>query len=84
MTTEAQCKVHEAVKGYLKEGEITVSWVLVAEIARPDGNHLIHRAGGGFDGTDSPMTWAAIGMLRSASAVAEAELVEDTEETDGE
>lgn len=82
MTDEAKRAIHEAVKQFVDEDEIVTSWTLVAEVARPDGNHLMHRSGGGFDGTDSPMQWAVIGMLHSSAAVAEHELIEDTTEED--
>lgn len=82
MSDEAKRAVHEAAKQFVDEGEIVTSWTMVAEVARPDGNHLIYRSGGGFDGTDSPMHWAVIGMLRSSAVVAEQELIDDTSEAD--
>jgi hypothetical protein len=53
---EAARGVHDALNGYLDEGEIVLSWVLVMDVA--GGEHqryLSHRSGGGHDGTDQPM-----------------------------
>lgn len=67
--------VHEALKGYLDEGEIVVSWIVVIDVAGPDGQrYLAHRAGGGHDGTDPPMAWAALGMVAAAVGIAERQL----------
>jgi hypothetical protein len=56
---EAARGVHDALNGYLDEGEIVLSWVLVMDVA--GGEHqryLSHRSGGGHDGTDQPMASA--------------------------
>jgi hypothetical protein len=79
VSEEAQRAVHEAVKDYLGDDEIPVRWVLTIEVARPDGNHLAHRAGGGFDGTENPMAWTALGMLQAATRTAEDQVADMTE-----
>jgi hypothetical protein len=82
LTAEAQQAVHEALKEFLDEDEIPVCWVLTIEIARPDGNHLLHRAGGGINGTDNPMAWTALGMLQSAAGLAAQQVVDNTRDPD--
>jgi hypothetical protein len=77
---EAQRAVHEATREYLAEDEIPVCWVLTVEVARSDGNHLIHRAGGGFDGTENPMAWTALGMLEAAVRTAADQVADSTED----
>lgn len=72
---EAQAKVHEAIGGLLDDGEFVMAWTLTIDVAGPDERrYLAHRAGGGADGTDSPMVWTALGMLRSSVQVAEDQL----------
>lgn len=44
--------------------------------------YLAHRAGGGTDGTDNPMVWTALGMLRASVGVAERQLEDWTAEPD--
>jgi hypothetical protein len=76
---DAQRKVHDAIGGLLREGEIAVGWTLTIDVAGPDdGRYLAHRAGGGIDGSSSPMVWTALGMLRAGAQVAEAQLAEGT------
>jgi hypothetical protein len=75
----AQQAVHEALAEYLDDGELALSWVLVIDVAGMDGErYLAHRAGGGADGTDSPISWAALGMLQAAARVAEQQVLEAT------
>lgn len=60
-----------------------MSWVVVMEIARPDGGrHLAHRGGGGLDGTDAPMCWTALGMLESGATIAREQVSESTEDAE--
>lgn len=70
-----QRAVHEALKEYLDEGEIPICWTLTIDIAGPEGTrYLAHRAGGGLDGTDTPMIWTAVGLLKAGLRVAENQL----------
>jgi len=72
---DAQRKVHEAIGGMLDDDEFVMAWTLTIDVAGPgDARYLAHRAGGGADGTDSPMMWAALGMLRASVGVAEDQL----------
>ena len=71
MTDEAAKAIHEAIGASLDEGEIAISWVLTVDVAGPDDTrYLAHRAGGGADGTDAPMTWQALGMLEASAQLA--------------
>jgi hypothetical protein len=80
---DAQQAVHDAVGGLLDDDEIAISWTLTIDVAGPDARrYLAHRAGGGHDGHERPMTWAAIGMLRASLLVAEQQLTDTTDETD--
>lgn len=80
---DARRKVHEAIGGLLAEGEIAIAWTLTIDVAGPNNvRYLAHRAGGGADGDDAPMAWAALGMLRASAGVAEAQLREATEDYD--
>lgn len=86
---EARRRVHEAIGGLLDEGEIALSWCLTIDVAGPDQiRYLAHRSGGGIDGTDSPMAWTALGMLRASVGLAERQVIGMTEtcedEDDGE
>lgn len=85
MSDEAKRHLHDAIQGYLDEGEIAISWVLTIDVAGPnDLRYLAHRAGGGADGGDNPMAWTALGMLRASVGVAEAQLLDMTGDTDDE
>jgi hypothetical protein len=76
---EAAAAVHEALKGYLDEGEIAVGWTLTIDVAGPDGvRYLSHRAGGGHDGSERPMAWVALGMARASMKLAERQLADMT------
>jgi hypothetical protein len=76
---DAQRAVHEAVGLMLDDGEIAVHWTLTIDVAGPnDTRYLAHRAGGGIDGTDHPMVWTALGMLRASVQVAEGQLRDQT------
>lgn len=76
---EAKAAVHEALAGFLDDGEIAVHWVLTVEVARPDGgHHLDYRAGGGHDGQENPMAWVYLGMAEASAAVARAQMLDDT------
>jgi hypothetical protein len=80
---EAHQAVHDAIGELLDEGEIAIAWTLTIDVAGPDETrYLAHRAGGGFDGTDSPMIWTALGMLRASVQVAEDQLRDCTEPPD--
>lgn len=82
---DAQRAVHEALAGYLDEGELAVGWCLTIDVAgQDDVRYLAHRAGGGFDGTDSPMMWTALGMLQASVDVARRQLADCTSSTDDE
>lgn len=79
----AKARVHEAIQGLLDEGEIAVCWTLTIDVAGPDGvRYLAHRAGGGHDGSDDPMVWTALGMLRASVLTAEQQLVAQTWDVD--
>ncbi len=83
MTDEAQRKVHEAIGGLLGDGEFAMSWVLTIDVAGPENTrYLAHRAGGGADGTDSPMMWTALGMLRASAQHAERQLADATADSE--
>jgi hypothetical protein len=80
-------EVHDALRGYLEDGEIAVHWAVTIDICRPDGGrYLAHRYGGGIDGNDSPMAWVALGMLQAGADGARDQLregstdVEDVED----
>jgi hypothetical protein len=76
---EARRHVHEAIGAMLDDEEVAMSWVLVIDIAGIDGRrYLAHRAGGGLDGTDSPMAWTALGMLKASARLAEDQVVANT------
>jgi hypothetical protein len=80
---EAQRAVHEAIGGYLDEGEIPIAWTLTIDVAGTDGTrYLAHRAGGGADGADNPVVWTALGMLAAAVRVAENQVDEITGDID--
>lgn len=82
---DARREAHEAIGGLLEDGEIAVAWTLTIDVAGPDERrYLAHCAGGGHDGTDQPMMWAALGMLRASVQVAEEQLRDSTEDADGE
>lgn len=79
MSASAQQAVHEALKGYLDEGEIAVHWCLTIDVAGQDGvRYLAHRAGGGHDGSENPTIWAARGMLEASADVAADQLRDST------
>lgn len=81
----ARRRVHEAIAGLLDEEEIAICWVLTIDVAGQDGlRYLAHRAGGGGDGSDAPMAWTALGMLRASASLAEAQLLDMTQDTDDE
>lgn len=83
MSDDAQRAVHAALGGMLDDDEFALSWVLTIEVAGPDGRrYLAHRAGGGADGTEAPMAWSALGMLRASAQVAERQLADTTVETE--
>lgn len=79
---EARAAIHEAVQAAVEEHEIAVSWCLTIDVAgRDGGRYLAHRAGGGGDGSDPPMAWAALGMLEASCDVARRQLADWTEPT---
>lgn len=85
MSEDGQREVHAAISSYLKDGEIAVAWTLTIDVAGPDERrYLAHRAGGGFDGTESPKVWTALGMLTASLRVAEAQLSDCTEDVEDE
>lgn len=74
---EAARAVHEAIGGLLGEGELAICWTLTIDVAGANGRrYLAHRAGGGHDGTERPMAWAALGMLE-ASALSAREFLKE-------
>ncbi|MDP2710795.1 MAG: hypothetical protein Q8O56_06215 [Solirubrobacteraceae bacterium] len=80
---EARAKAHEAIGGLLDDDEIAVSWVLTVDVAGLDGHrYLAHRSGGGTDGSDDPVVWVALGMLRASVQVAENQLLDGTIDAD--
>ena len=82
---EAQQRVHDAIGALLDDGEIAISWTLTIDVAGPDSvRYLAHRAGGGADGTDRPMIWTALGMLRASVQCAEDQLRDSTVNLDDE
>lgn len=72
--------VQEALQGFAQEGEIITRWCVVMEVVGTTGAGLMHRAGGGHEGRESPTIWTAIGMLRSSQISAEQQLLDDTRE----
>jgi hypothetical protein len=76
MPQDPRTDVQEALGGFLKEGEIITGWCVVAEVADQNGRRLIHRAGGGAEGTEPPMIWTAIGMLQTGQRMAEDQLAQ--------
>jgi len=80
---EASRSVHDAIVGYLDEGEIAIAWTLTIDVAGPDGTrYLAHRSGGGIDGTERPMAWAALGMLQASVDRAQSQLADMTVDVD--
>jgi len=76
-------RVHEAISGLLEEGEIAVAWTLTIDVAGPDEDrYLEHCSGGGHDGSEPPMVWAALGMLRASVGFAEEQLLDMTQDTE--
>ena len=72
---QAQRDVHEALRGFLDDGEIAIAWTLTIDVAgQDDTRYLQYRAGGGIDGTDRPMVWGELGMLRASVRRAEHQL----------
>lgn len=79
MSEDAKRAVHEALRGFLEDGEIAVCWTLTIDVAGQDGHrYLAHRAGGGVDGTENPQAWTAAGMLQASSDVARRQLEDMT------
>jgi hypothetical protein len=80
---DAYKRVHDAITGLLDQDEIAICWTLTIDVAGP-GNvrYLAHRAGGGMDGSEGPMAWAALGMLRASATLAEQQLLDSTIDTD--
>lgn len=75
--------VHQALGGFLHEGELAIAWTLTIDVAGPDEvRYLAHCSGGGIDGTEAPTDWAALGMLRSSVLNAEQEIDGLTREVD--
>lgn len=70
--------VQEALQGFAHEGEVVTRWCVAMEVVGPSGAGLVHRAGGGHEGRESPTIWTAIGMLRSSQITAERQLLDDT------
>lgn len=81
----ARAKVHEAIRGLLDDGEIPICWVLTIDVAGTnDVRYLAHRAGGGADGSDAPMSWTALGMLQASVRLAEDQLRDCSVDADDE
>jgi hypothetical protein len=72
--------VHRAVADYVAaEGEILTQWMLVAEVATPDGGRrLAHRGGGGYNGHDVPAMWTGLGMLEASAHTVRDQLTDVT------
>lgn len=81
MSQNARTDVQDALGGFLKEGEIITAWCVVAEVVDHNGHRLIHRAGGGAEGTEPPSIWTAVGMLRSGEVTAEEQLRSQNKDT---
>jgi hypothetical protein len=82
---EAQRSIHEAIQDSLPEGEIAIAWTLTIDVSAIDGGrYLGHRAGGGDGGSDAPVCWTALGMLRAAAEVAAEQVRECTRNARGE
>lgn len=66
---------HQALQGFVDDGELVVAWHVTVEVAGPDDQrYLAHRAGGGLDGTDPPTVWNVVGMLDAARSTARDQL----------
>lgn len=74
--------VHDAIQDWIGEdGEVVTRWCLTAELILPDGrNATAHRAGG--LGGSSPTVTEAIGMMGGSLAVAFADYLESTHDTE--
>lgn len=73
--------ISEAVQSGFDEGELIVSWALVAEVLTSDGRrYLAHRAGD-VSG-NGPMVWSALGMLEAGVQVARDQLRDCTAPSD--
>ena len=55
-----------------------------AEVAHADGRYLMHRAGGGTEGGEGPMSWDALSMLAAGARLAEEQIWEQTRPTSDE
>lgn len=68
-------EIHQAITHSLDDGEIAIAWTLTIDVAGKDGTrYLAHRAGGGSDGSDMPMVWTALGMLKASLQLTEQQL----------
>lgn len=64
----AQREVHAALQHFLGDNEVPIAWTLTIDVAgMGGGRYLAHRAGGGLDGQEAPMTWVALGMRQAAA-----------------
>lgn len=71
--------VHDALTAAFGPDEVVVGWVMVVEVAGPNGvRYLAHRAGGGHDGLEPPTAWTVLGMLESGVDSARDQLREMT------
>lgn len=84
MDDPGQQAVHEAVQDWVAEdipGAVVTKWCLTTESALPDGGSVVsHRAG--TLGGDSPSVSEAIGILGGSLAVAIAQFLKDTHDTE--
>lgn len=72
-------QIHDAISKTLESGEIAVSWIVVVDIAGPNGaRYLSHRGGGGIDGSEPPTPWMALGMGNAISDVARDQMLSVT------
>jgi len=79
----ARARVHEALRDYLEDDEIAVSWVATIEVIKADGCHaLLHRAGGGIDGSNHPTAWTALGMLTASSDLARQQIADSSDDAE--
>lgn len=71
--------LNSAIKEFLSEYEISISSVLVVDVANLNGKRYVAaRYGGGADGNEIPMIWTAVGLLEAALLGAKDQLVKYT------
>lgn len=79
----ARAAIHAVLQDHLGDDQIAVAWFLIVDVAGADGTRgLQHRAGGGAEGHDAPMTWTVLGMLTAAADLARAQMSDSAEDAD--